>query len=152
MTLDVPALLAALTLEEKAALLDGADFWHTQPIERLGIPGVMVTDGPHGLRKQTGESDHVGLNDSVPATCFPPAAGLASSWNPELLWRIGEALGRECRAEQVAVLLGPGVNMKRSQLRVFLRGPAARRRPRRGPGERAAEHRGGRLAQALRRQ
>jgi beta-glucosidase len=116
MTLDVPALLAALTLEEKAALLDGADFWRTQPVERLGIPGVMVTDGPHGLRKQAGESDHVGLNDSVPATCFPPAAGLASTWNPELLGRIGEALGRECRAEQVAVLLGPGVNMKRSPL------------------------------------
>ena len=116
MTLDVPALLAALTIEEKAALLDGADFWRTQPVERLGIPGVMVTDGPHGLRKQAGESDHVGLNESVPATCFPPAAGLASTWNRELLGRIGEALGRECRAEQVAVLLGPGVNMKRSPL------------------------------------
>ncbi|GIE46784.1 glycosyl hydrolase [Amorphoplanes nipponensis] len=116
MTLDVPALLAALTLEEKASLLDGADFWRTQPVERVGIPGIMVTDGPHGLRKQAGESDHVGLNDSVPATCFPPAAGLASTWNPGLLHRIGEALGRECRAEQVAVLLGPGVNMKRSPL------------------------------------
>jgi beta-glucosidase len=116
MTLDVPALLAALTLEEKATLLDGADFWRTQPVERLGIPGVMVTDGPHGLRKQAGESDHIGLNESVPATCFPPAAGLASTWNPGLLARIGEALGRECRAEQVAVLLGPGVNMKRSPL------------------------------------
>ena len=116
MTLDVPALLSTLTLEEKAALLDGADFWRTQPVERLGIPGVMVTDGPHGLRKQAGESDHVGLNDSVPATCFPPAAGLASTWDVDLLGRIGEALGRECRAEQVAVLLGPGVNMKRSPL------------------------------------
>ncbi|WP_433727096.1 glycoside hydrolase family 3 C-terminal domain-containing protein [Actinoplanes sp. CA-051413] len=116
MTLDVPALLAALTLEEKATLLDGADFWRTQPVERLGIPGVMVTDGPHGLRKQAGESDHVGLNDSVPATCFPPAAGLASTWNTDLLGRIGVALGHECRAEQVAVLLGPGVNMKRSPL------------------------------------
>ncbi|GAA3944298.1 glycoside hydrolase family 3 C-terminal domain-containing protein [Actinoplanes auranticolor] len=116
MTLDVQALLATLTLEEKASLLDGADFWRTQPVERLGIPGVMVTDGPHGLRKQAGESDHVGLNDSVPATCFPPAAGLASTWDTGLLARIGEALGRECRAEQVAVLLGPGVNMKRSPL------------------------------------
>ncbi len=116
MTLDVPALLAALTLEEKATLLDGADFWRTQPVERLGIPGIMVTDGPHGLRKQAGEFDHVGLNDSVPATCFPPAAALASTWNPELLGRIGEALGRECRAARVAVLLGPGVNMKRSPL------------------------------------
>ena len=114
--LDIPALLAALTLDEKAELLDGADFWRTQSVDRLGVPGVMVTDGPHGLRKQAGESDHVGLNDSVPATCFPPAAGLASTWNPELLTRIGEALGRECRAEQVAVLLGPGVNMKRSPL------------------------------------
>ncbi|MFI7543416.1 glycoside hydrolase family 3 C-terminal domain-containing protein [Actinoplanes sp. NPDC049599] len=116
MRLDIPALLAALTLEEKAALLDGADFWRTQPVERLGIPGIMVTDGPHGLRKQAGESDHVGLNDSVPATCFPPAAGLASTWDPGLLGRIGEALGLECRAEEVAVLLGPGVNMKRSPL------------------------------------
>jgi beta-glucosidase len=116
MTLDVPALLAQLTLEEKASLLDGADFWRTQPVERLGIPGIMVTDGPHGLRKQAGEADHVGLNHSVPATCFPPAAGLASTWNPELLTRIGEALGRECRTEEVAVLLGPGVNMKRSPL------------------------------------
>ena len=116
MTLDVPALLSTLTLEEKAALLDGADFWRTQPVERLGIPGVMVTDGPHGLRKQAGDSDHVGLNDSVPATCFPPAAGLASTWDVDLLGRIGAALGRECRAEQVAVLLGPGVNMKRSPL------------------------------------
>jgi beta-glucosidase len=116
MTLDVPALLAALTTEEKAGLLDGADFWRTQPVERLGIPGIMVTDGPHGLRKQAGEADHIGLNASVPATCFPPAAGLASTWNPELLGRIGAALGRECRAEQVAVLLGPGVNMKRSPL------------------------------------
>jgi beta-glucosidase len=116
MRLDIPALLAALTIEEKAGLLDGADFWRTQPVERLGIPGLMVTDGPHGLRKQAGDSDHVGLHDSVPATCFPPAAGLASTWDPALLGRIGEALGRECRAEEVAVLLGPGVNMKRSPL------------------------------------
>ena len=116
MRLDIPALLAELTIDEKASLLDGADFWRTQPVERLGIPGIMVTDGPHGLRKQAGESDHIGLNDSVPATCFPPAAGLASTWNPGLLGRIGEALGRECRAEEVAVLLGPGVNMKRSPL------------------------------------
>ncbi|WP_305786436.1 beta-glucosidase family protein [Symbioplanes lichenis] len=114
--LDIPALVSALTLEEKAALLDGADFWRTQGIDRLGIPSVMVTDGPHGLRKQAGASDHAGLHDSVPATCFPPAAGLASTWDPALLERIGQALGRECRAEEVAVLLGPGINMKRSPL------------------------------------
>ncbi len=112
----VDEVLAALTLEEKAALLDGADFWHTEPVERLGVPGIMLTDGPHGLRKQAEGADHLGLNASVPATCFPPAAGLASTWDVALLDRIGEALARECRAQSVAVLLGPGVNMKRSPL------------------------------------
>ena len=112
----VTTLLARLTLEEKAALLGGSDFWHTQPVERLGIPALMVTDGPHGLRKQAEGADHLGLNASVPATCFPPAAGLASSWDVDLLRRVGEALGRETRAERVAVLLGPGVNMKRTPL------------------------------------
>ena len=115
-TLDVDAVMAQLTLEEKVSLASGSDFWHTQGVERLGVPAVMVTDGPHGLRKQAGASDHVGLNDSVPATCFPPAAGLASTWDVDLLHRVGEALGDECRAEQVAVLLGPGVNMKRTPL------------------------------------
>ncbi|MEU6284782.1 glycoside hydrolase family 3 C-terminal domain-containing protein [Streptomyces sp. NPDC047028] len=114
--LDVPALLGELTLEEKAGLLDGSDFWRTQPVERLGIPSVMLSDGPHGLRKQPESGDHLGLLDSVRATCFPTAAGLASSWDVGLLGRIGEALGRECRAERVSVLLGPGVNMKRSPL------------------------------------
>jgi beta-glucosidase len=114
--IDVEEVLAGLTLEEKAELLDGSDFWNTTPIDRLGVPAVMVTDGPHGLRKQSGAADHVGLNDSVPATCFPPAAGLVSSWDPLLLHRVGVALGDECRAERVAVLLGPGVNMKRSPL------------------------------------
>src|SRR3954452_20364541 len=114
--LDVPALLAELTLEEKASLCSGSDFWHTQAVERLGIPAVMVTDGPHGLRKQAGAADRVGLNDSVPATCFPTAAALGSSWDPALLERVGRALGAETRTEQVAVLLGPGVNIKRSPL------------------------------------
>ncbi|MFC5379429.1 beta-glucosidase family protein [Aquipuribacter nitratireducens] len=114
--LDIPALLADLTLEEKASLLDGSDFWRTQPVERLGIPSVMVTDGPHGLRKQQEGGDHLGIEDSVPATCFPPAVGLSSTWDVDLLVRVGEALGLECRAAEVAVLLGPGVNMKRSPL------------------------------------
>jgi beta-glucosidase len=114
--LDVPALLAELTLEEKASLCSGSDFWHTQAVERLGIPAVMVTDGPHGLRKQAGAADRVGLNDSVPATCFPTAAALGSSWDPALLERVGRALGAETRTEHVAVLLGPGVNIKRSPL------------------------------------
>ncbi|MEJ5914536.1 glycoside hydrolase family 3 C-terminal domain-containing protein [Pseudokineococcus sp. 1T1Z-3] len=114
--LDVDAVMAALTTEEKISLASGQDFWHTQGVERLGVPAVMVTDGPHGLRKQAGASDHVGLDDSVPATCFPPAAGLASTWDVDLLRRVGEALGAECRAAEVAVLLGPGVNIKRSPL------------------------------------
>lgn len=114
--LDIPKLLGELTLEEKASLLDGADFWRSQAIERLGIPALMLSDGPHGLRKQDESADHLGLLDSVKATCFPPAAGLASSWDVALLERVGEALGREARAEKVSVLLGPGVNMKRSPL------------------------------------
>lgn len=114
--LDPGAVLASLSLEEQADLLDGSDFWHTQPLAEHGVPAVMVTDGPHGLRKQPSEGDHLGLGGSVPATCFPPAAGLASSWDVDLLQRVGAALGEECRAEGVAVLLGPGVNMKRTPL------------------------------------
>ncbi len=105
-----------LTLEEKAALVVGADFWSTVAIERAGIPSIALTDGPHGLRKQRGGGDHLGLGESVPATCFPPAAGIASSWNPALIERVGAALGDEARGERVGVLLGPGVNIKRSPL------------------------------------
>jgi beta-glucosidase len=115
-TLDVPTLLAELTLEEKASLCSGADFWHTKAVERAGVPAVMVTDGPHGLRKQATAADHVGLSDSVPATCFPPAVALGSSFDAELVERVGQALGAEARAEHVAVLLGPGINIKRSPL------------------------------------
>ena len=110
------SLLAELTLEEKASLCLGSDFWHTAPVERLGVPAVMVTDGPHGLRKQAGEADHVGISGSVPATCFPTACALASSWDPALAERIGEAIGREARGQGVAVVLGPGINIKRSPL------------------------------------
>lgn len=109
-------LISQMTLEEKAGLCSGLDFWFTKGIERLGIPSVMVTDGPHGLRKQKESADHLGLHNSVPATCFPSAAGMASSWNRELIGRVGEALGAECQAENVAVLLGPGINIKRSPL------------------------------------
>lgn len=114
--LDVDALLASLTLEQKASLCSGSDFWHTQGLPDAGIPSVMVTDGPHGLRKQVEGSDHLGLGTSVPATCFPTASALASSWDGPLLYRVGVALGEECRQENVAVLLGPGINMKRSPL------------------------------------
>jgi beta-glucosidase len=114
--LDVDAALAAMTLEEKASLCLGSDFWHTAAVERVGVPSVMVADGPHGLRKQPEGGDHVGLGGSVPATCFPTAAALGSSWDVGLVRRVGEALGREARAERVAVLLGPGINIKRSPL------------------------------------
>jgi beta-glucosidase len=105
-----------MTLEEKASLLSGRDFWTTKPVERLGIPSILMTDGPHGLRKQKADSDHLGLYDSVPATCFPTAAALASSWDRELIRQVGEALGEECQAEGVSILLGPGANIKRSPL------------------------------------
>ncbi|MBO1414495.1 glycoside hydrolase family 3 C-terminal domain-containing protein [Streptomyces sp. FH025] len=107
---------ADLTLDEKASLTSGATFWHLKAVERLGIPSVMVTDGPHGLRKQAEGGDHLGLGGSVPATCYPPAVGLGSSWDVELVERVGRALGVETSIENVAVLLGPGVNIKRSPL------------------------------------
>ncbi|WNM24496.1 glycoside hydrolase family 3 C-terminal domain-containing protein [Demequina capsici] len=105
-----------LTLEEKARLVFGADFWTTVGIADKGIPSAMLTDGPHGLRKQMAGSDHLGINASVPATAFPTAATTGSSWNPALLERMGAALAAECRVQQVDVLLGPGINMKRSPL------------------------------------
>ncbi|KRB36678.1 glycoside hydrolase family 3 C-terminal domain-containing protein [Microbacterium sp. Root180] len=111
-----PASVADFTLEEKASLTSGASFWYTKPVERLGIPSIMVTDGPHGLRKQREGGDHLGIGDSVPATCFPPAVGLGSSWDVDLVHRVGEALGVETSIENVAVLLGPGINIKRSPL------------------------------------
>jgi len=114
--LDIDAALAAMTLEEKASLSLGSDFWHTAAVERVGVPSVMLADGPHGLRKQPEGGDHVGLGGSVPATCFPTAAALGSSWDADLVRRVGEALGRDARVERVSVLLGPGINIKRSPL------------------------------------
>ncbi|MEK5253308.1 glycoside hydrolase family 3 C-terminal domain-containing protein [Paenibacillus sp. FSL F4-0125] len=116
MKTNIHELISKMTLEEKAGLCSGLDFWHTKGIERLGIPSLMVTDGPHGLRKQKESADHLGLHNSVPATCFPSAAGMASSWDRDLIGRVGKALGKECQAENVAVLLGPGTNIKRSPL------------------------------------
>jgi len=105
-----------MTLEEKASLCSGLDFWCLKSIERLGIPSIMVTDGPHGLRKQAGPADSVGLNESVPATCFPTASALAATWNRDLIYQVGVALGEECRQEKVGIILGPGANLKRSPL------------------------------------
>lgn len=114
--MDVEQALAALTLEEKAGLCSGRDFWHTKAVQRLDIPSVLMCDGPHGLRKQVGEGDHLGIQQSIPAVCYPSAAALASSFDRALLKRLGETLGDACQAEGVAMLLGPGLNMKRSPL------------------------------------
>jgi beta-glucosidase len=116
MNRDIKLLIKEMTLEEKASLCSGLDFWHLKGIDRLEIPSIMVTDGPHGLRKQQESADHLGLYNSVPATCFPSAVGLASTWNRSLVEKVGVALGEECQAEDVAVLLGPGANIKRSPL------------------------------------
>ncbi len=116
MALDVERLVGELTLDEKASLTSGSSFWWTAAVERLGIPSIMVSDGPHGLRAQPGMGDHVGLGGSVPATCFPTASATASAWDRGLLRRIGAAIGREARATGVSVVLGPGVNIKRSPL------------------------------------
>ncbi|BEP14203.1 glycoside hydrolase family 3 C-terminal domain-containing protein [Acidothermaceae bacterium B102] len=108
--------LSELTLEEKAALCLGSDFWHTTPVARLGFPALMLSDGPHGLRTQLQRGDHVGIGGSVPATCFPTASALGSSWDPELARRVGAAIGAEAWTYGVAVVLGPGINIKRSPL------------------------------------
>lgn len=110
--MDIKGLISQMTLEEKASLCSGLDLWHTKPIERLGIPSIMMTDGPHGLRKQKEGGGFV----SVPATCFPTAVTLASSWDRALMEKVGSAIGEECQAEGVSILLGPGVNIKRSPL------------------------------------
>ncbi len=109
-------IVAQMTLEEKASLCSGLDFWHSKPVERLGVPSFTLTDGPHGLRKQEEKADHLGINQSVPATCFPLSCATACSFDRTLLRQIGTAIGKECRQENVSVLLGPGLNIKRSPL------------------------------------
>ena len=114
--MDIIDILPQLTLEEKASLCSGYYYWHTKSIERLDIPRVMMCDGPHGLRKQTGPEDHLGIHESIKSVCFPSASALAASFNTEVMKELGECLGKECQAENVGMLLGPGVNMKRSPL------------------------------------
>ena len=109
-------LIDKMTLEEKAGLTSGMDFWHTKPIPRLGIPSMLLSDGPHGLRKQEWQSDHLGMHKSVPATCFPTAASLANSWDTDMIERLGRTLGLEAASEGISVLLGPGCNIKRNPL------------------------------------
>jgi len=95
---DVKAIVKEMTLEEKAGMCSGKDFWHLKGVERLGIPEVMVSDGPHGLRKQAEEADHLGLNESIKAVCFPTACATACSFDRDLLQEMGERLGEECQA------------------------------------------------------
>ena len=109
-------LLEKMTIEEKAAILSGKTVWETRNVDRLGIPSIFCSDGPHGIRKQAGEGDHLGLNESIPATCFPTAATIANSWDESLGEEIGKALGEEANVQNVNVLLGPGLNIKRSPL------------------------------------
>ncbi len=113
---DIKAIIREMTLEEKAGMCSGKDFWRLKSVERLGIPEVMVSDGPHGLRKQAEAGDHLGINDSIEAVCFPTACATACSFDRDLLEEMGRAIGRECQAENVSVILGPAVNIKRSPL------------------------------------
>ena len=113
---DMKALVSQMTLEEKASLLSGDDFWHTKAVERLGIPRTMVSDGPHGLRKQDQTADHLGINDSIRAVCFPTACATAASFDPDRIREMGEAIGDSCQHEELSVVLGPAVNIKRSPL------------------------------------
>jgi beta-glucosidase len=114
--MDIKSLILIMTVEEKASLCCGEGFWHTTALPQHDIPALVLTDGPHGLRKQFGETDHLGLNESMETTCFPTAAGMASTWNRRLIERVGMALGKECQAEGVQIILGPGANIKRSPL------------------------------------
>lgn len=109
-------LISQMTLEEKAGMCSGLDFWHLKGVERLGIPSVMVSDGPHGLRKQDDKADHLGINDSIKAVCFPPAVLSACSYDRKLLEKLGEVVGDEAQAKNLSVVLGPAVNIKRSPL------------------------------------
>ena len=109
-------IIDKMTLEEKAAFLSGKNVWQTRDYSRLGLPSIFCSDGPHGIRKQAGAGDHLGLNASLPATCFPTAATVANSWDERLGEELGEALGEEAATQEVNVLLGPGLNMKRSPL------------------------------------
>ena len=107
-------IIKQMTLEEKCYLFSGKDFWQTRSLERLGVPNMTLSDGPHGIRKQAGEGDQLGLNPSLPATCYPTAATVANSWDPVLGEEIGAHLGAEAASQGVGVVLGPGLNVKRS--------------------------------------
>lgn len=105
-----------MSLEEKIAYLSGKDFWHTREIETADVPSYMMCDGPNGLRKQIEKADHLGINESIKTVCYPTSSAVASSFDEELVEELGKHLGEECRREHVSMLLGPGMNIKRSPL------------------------------------
>ena len=117
--MDIAKIISQMTLEDKIALCEGANFWESRTFGKYGIPSMFVCDGPSGLRKQdiSGGADMLGVNDSLPATCFPASVTTASSWDEALLQRIGRAIGEEARQQGVGVVLGPGANLKRNPLR-----------------------------------
>ena len=116
--MEIRELLKKMSLEEKIRLCAGKNFWETQEYEKYGIPSFFMCDGPSGLRKQegTGSTDMLGINNSRPATCFPAAVTTANSWDKDLLYRLGKAIGEEARDQKVGVVLGPGINIKRNPL------------------------------------
>ncbi len=114
--MNIKEVIKAMTLEEKASLCSGLDFWHTKPVPRLGVPSVMVSDGPHGLRKQAEGGDHLGINESIKAVCFPAGCASTASFDRDLIHEMGDIIGNECQAENLSVVLGPAVNIKRSPL------------------------------------
>ena len=116
MELKYEAIISKMSLEEKAYMMSGRDTWSTVPYEKYGIPPMVMSDGPHGLRRQLGKGDQLGINGSLPATCFPTAATVANSWDEALGEEIGAALADEAVTMDVGAILGPGLNIKRSPL------------------------------------
>ena len=114
--MNIKEIISKMTLKDKISLCTGGDFWHTKEMKEYGIPSVMMCDGPHGLRCQKGDADMIGINDSLPATCFPTAVTAGATWNRELYRREGEAIGREALGYEISVVLGPGCNIKRNPL------------------------------------
>ena len=112
--MNIKQIISEMTLQEKIAFCTGADFWRTKELPRLGVPAIKMSDGPHGLRCQEGESDMIGVHKSMPATCFPTAVTAGATWNRELYAAEGEAIGKEALAAGVSVVLGPGCNIKRN--------------------------------------
>lgn len=151
MNRNLKALISGMSLEEKAGLCSGLDFWHTKPIAHLGIPSVMMSDGPHGLRKQNGSGDHLGIGASIEAVCFPAACATAASFDTELMRELGKTLGNVCQAENVGVLLGPAVNQSavRAEFRIYFRRPLPHRQDGRSVHSRRAKSGRGHEHQAL---